>query len=452
MTESLRFRVLVVEDSKTQADIIRHYLTQEGYEAEWVDSPASAFEVLEKTLFDLILTDIVMPGMDGYTFCHLLRKDPRFSTIPIIFVTQLSDPADIIRGLCCGANNFIIKPVRRDQLIREISLVAQRNEPHSAVHSVDSDRISFVYEGHEYSISSSREDLLRILMSIYQTAALKNSELEQTTRELNEFTSHLEELVEERTQALSVTNEIVEHLLMQRTDLITRIGHDLKTPLTPLYAFLPYLFQKETDEEKKEILSLLVKDVTVLKHLVERILKLSHITLDSFSDMKTSADIHLITLEVLGNHSYLLDQKGITVKNFIRPRTCIRMSHFHAMTVMENLISNAIMYNKDNGTISLTCEHEGKKQVLSVEDTGIGLTKDQTSRVFDDFYKADESRHDHSVHGLGLAIVRRIIALYGGTVSVKSPGTGCGSTFQVLLPDTDIISDSSSAHQGGFHG
>ena len=452
MTESRKFRVLIVEDSKTQADIIRHYLTQEGYETEWVDSPASAFEVLDHTFFDLILTDIVMPGMDGYTFCHMLRKDPRFSTIPIIFVTQLSDPADIIRGLCCGANNFIIKPVRRDQLIREISLIAKRNAPPLPARSVDSDRISFIYEGHEYSISSSREDLLRILMSIYQTAALKNSELEQTTRELNEFTSHLEELVEERTQALSVTNEIVEHLLMQRTDLITRIGHDLKTPLTPLYAFLPYLFQKETDDEKKEILSLLVKDVTVLKHLVERILKLSHITMDSFSDMKTSADIHLISLEVLGNHSYLLDQKGITVKNYVRPRTCIRMSHFHAMTVMENLISNAIMYNKDNGTITLTCENEGKKQVLCVEDTGIGLTKDQTGRVFDDFYKADESRHDHSAHGLGLAIVRRIIALYGGTVSVKSPGTGCGSTFQVILPDTNTMSENPSPHEGGFHG
>jgi signal transduction histidine kinase len=140
-------------------------------------------------------------------------------------------------------------------------------------------------------------------------------------------------------------------------------------------------------------------------------------------------------LEVLGNHSYLLDQKGITVQNYIRPRTCINMSHFHAMTVMENLVSNAILYNTENGTITLTCEREGNMQVLRVEDTGIGLTKDQLNRVFDDFYKADESRHDHSAHGLGLAIVRRIVALYGGSVFVKSPGPGCGSTFQVLIRD-----------------
>lgn len=450
MTEGHPNRILIVEDSKTQADIIRHYLTQEGYDVVWVDSPALAFEMLASSSFDIILTDIIMPGMDGYTFCHLLRQDPKYSVIPIFFVTQLSEPADILRGLCCGANNFIIKPVRREQLIREVSLVIQKKYSAGPSHQSDSDTIPFYYEGHEYAIKSNREDLLRILMSIYQTAALKNSELEQTTRELNEFTSHLEDLVEERTQALSVTNEIVEHLLMQRTELITRIGHDLKTPLTPLYAFLPYLLKKETDTEKKEILSLLVRDVTVLKQLVERILKLSHLTPDSFSDATSTADIHLISLEVLGNHSYLLDQKGITVQNYIRPGTCINMSHFHAMTVMENLVSNAILYNIENGTITLTCEREGNMQVLSVEDTGIGLTKDQLNRVFDDFYKADESRHDHSAHGLGLAIVRRIVALYGGSVFVKSPGPGCGSTFQVLVSDAKNQSESTIV-QGGMH-
>ena len=413
-----------------------------------VESPASAFLVLDHTPFDLILTDIVMPGMDGYTFCHLLRKDPRFSHIPIIFVTQLSDPTDIIRGLCCGANNFIIKPVRMEQLIREISLVADRSNHPTSIRS-DSDKIPFVYDGHEYLISSSREDLLCILMSIYQTAALKNSELEQTTRELNDFTSHLEELVEERTQALSVTNEIVEHLLMQRTDLITRIGHDLKTPLTPLYAFLPYLYQKESDEEKKEILSVLVEDVTVLKKLVERILKLSHITPDSISGTETRSDLYQISVEVLGNHSYMIEQKDITVVNNIRAGTYFRTSHFHAMTMLDNLVSNAILYNKDNGMITLSCEKEGKLQVISVEDTGIGLTKDQTERVFDDFYKADISRHDHNVHGLGLSIVRRIISLYGGTVTAKSPGLGLGSNFQIYLAGEDVRSDATLSEYGG---
>lgn len=428
------YEILVVEDSKTQADLLCYYLTQAGYHAIPVDCPASAFTLLSDSSVDLILTDIIMPGMDGYVFCHTLRNDPKYSSIPIVFVSQLSDPADIIKGLCCGANNFIIKPVRKEQLISEVNNIFSQKMNASQGHEDAGGVLPFHYENHTYSIRSSRYDLLRILLSIYQTAAQKNSELEQTTRELNDFSQHLEELVKERTQALSVTNEIVEHLLMQRTELITRIGHDLKTPLTPLYAFLPYLLRKETDPDKKEILSLLVKDVTVLKQLVERILKMSHISIDSFSEEKTNADIHLISLEVLGNHSYLIEQKGIQVKNYIRPLSFCKISHFHIMTIMENLVSNAINYNSDGGTITLSCEQEGYNQVLTIEDTGIGLTSEQTVRVFEDFYKADESRHDHNAHGLGLSIVRRIVTLYGGFVSVYSPGPGRGSTFQVVLP------------------
>jgi signal transduction histidine kinase len=449
VTGTKKPRVLIVEDSKTQAEIILYYLDEEGYEAVWVDSPASAFKALSQSPFDLILTDIIMPGMDGYTFCKGLKNNPEYSSIPIIIITQLSNPTDIIKGLCCGANNFIIKPVRREQLIREISILIQNGPTQSKPEACLQEKIPFMYDGHEFSISSSREDLLRTLISIYQTAALKNSELERATRELNEFTSHLEELVKKRTQALSVTNEVIEHLLIQRNELITRIGHDLKTPLTPLYAFLPYLQKKETDEEKKEILSVLVEDVTVLKKLVERILKLSHITPDSISGTETRSDLYQISVEVLGNHSYMIEQKDITVVNNIRAGTYFRTSHFHAMTMLDNLVSNAILYNKDNGMITLSCEKEGKLQVISVEDTGIGLTKDQTERVFDDFYKADISRHDHNVHGLGLSIVRRIISLYGGTVTAKSPGLGLGSNFQIYLAGEDVRSDATLSEYGG---
>nr|WP_300984625.1 ATP-binding protein [Methanospirillum sp.] len=117
--------------------------------------------------------------------------------------------------------------------------------------------------------------------------------------------------------------------------------------------------------------------------------------------------------------------------------------------MLDNLVSNAILYNKDNGMITLSCEKEGKLQVISVEDTGIGLTKDQTERVFDDFYKADISRHDHNVHGLGLSIVRRIISLYGGTVTAKSPGLGLGSNFQIYLAGEDVRSDATLSEYGG---
>lgn len=436
MTGEKKVSVLVIEDSRTQAEIVCHYLDNAGYIVSWSDNAELALKQMETEVPDIILSDILMPGMDGYSLCKTIRNNPLFSQIPIILISQLSDPLDIMKGLCCGANNFIIKPVKKESLLLEIAQVLEN--PFGTFENRKEDALEFSYRGHPYSIRSSKSDLLRILFSIYQTAEQKNAELEKTTEELNEFTAHLEEIVQERTQALQVTNEIVEHLLVQRTELITRIGHDLKTPLTPLYAFLPYLKKKEIDPEKQEILSLLVKEVTILKQLVERILKLSHITIDSFTKEISCVDVYSVVNAVIDSYSLQIKEKNLKVRNTIKPGTIISISPFHVTTVLENCISNAITYNKDEGIIHVSCGIEGKYHVLTIQDTGIGLSPEQAERVFDDFYKADESRHNHSSHGLGLAIVRRIIILYGGFVRATSEGLGHGSSFELWIPFQEI--------------
>lgn len=445
--------ILVIEDSKTQAEILCHYLKSAGYKVIWSENAEIALEEMKKSVPDLLLSDILMPGMDGYRLCKTVRDSPEFCHIPIILVSQLSDPVDIIKGLCCGANDFIIKPVKRESILREVAQVLDDCKKNPFGKLSNAEDTLYSYNGHDYSVRSSKEDLLRILFSIYQTAILKNYELEKTTEELNEFTTHLEETVNERTQALQVTNEIVEHLLVQRTELITRIGHDLKTPLTPLYAFIPFLEKKEDDPEKKEILSLLVKEITMLKLLVERIIKLSHITIDSFTKEISSVDIYPIIQELLNSYSYQIKEKNLRVRNSIKNGTIIHISPFHATTILENLISNAITYNKNEGFIDISYGKEGKYHILLIQDTGIGLTEKQVDHVFDDFYKADESRHDHSSHGLGLAIVRRIIILYGGFVKVVSEGLGHGSTFEVWIPYQDFqVSSDVNKKKGGNNG
>lgn len=424
-------RILVVEDSRTQAEILCHVLKEEGYEVIWVSSGEDAIGELERVKPHLILTDIIMPGMDGYGLCNTIRKDPRYSHIPVILVTQLSDPKDILKGLCCGANNFVIKPVTREILSKQIKSVLDE------ITDKKGDELTVQYKNNEYTVRSSRSDLLRILLSIYHTAITKNAELIDTTDRLNDFTSHLEDIVEERTHALTATNEIIEQLLMQRSALITRIGHDLKTPLTPLYAMLPYLQSKEEDPDKREILDMLVKDINTLKKLVDKILKLSHLNMVSYSDDISLLDIHGIVTEILRQNSDIISQKDLTIRNDVAPGSMIRMSSFHASSVIENLITNAIKYSNHGGVIDLLCYDEGKYRIITVTDTGIGLSEDEARKVFDDFYKADESRHDHSSHGLGLSIVSRITALYGGSVSVTSPGKGMGSTFIVRFPSPE---------------
>ncbi len=101
--------ILVVEDSRTQAEFIRHILETEGYNVTLAGGGIEAIRRIEAVRPDIVLTDILMPGMDGYDLCRRIKQD--FPSIPVIMVTNLYDPADVMKGLAAGADSFIVKPV-----------------------------------------------------------------------------------------------------------------------------------------------------------------------------------------------------------------------------------------------------------------------------------------------------------------------------------------------------
>ena len=422
--------ILVAEDSRTQADILCHLLREEGYETEVAGNGAEALAGIRKRMPELLLSDIIMPDMDGYALCAAIKEDPALSSLPVILVTQLYDPEDIIKGISCGANNFIIKPYDKVGLLSRVEKVLH---PHSCSNS-ESDSAGVDFNGTCYPVRSGRDDLLNILISIYDTAVSRNMELEQATERLHVLTGSLEELVEERTNALQRTTGTVKQLLMQKNDLITKIGHDLKTPLTPLVALLPHVYNREQDSELKEILNVLVNDVQILKGLVEQTLTLSLLNQETFSMEEADIPISQAIHEVISGYTFSIRQLNITVQVNIPDACTVHISPFHATTIFENLISNAIKYNSRNGTIIFNLFEEESLWAISITDTGIGLTRDEAIQVFDEFYKADPARHDHSSHGLGLSIVQKIVLSYGGSISVSSKGKGEGATFLVKLP------------------
>ena len=102
--------ILIVEDSRTQAEQLRHILEQSGYHVRVARDGATALTKLQDDLPSLIITDINMPVMDGYELCRRIKDDQRTANIPVMLLTTLSDPLDVMRGLECGADNFTVKP------------------------------------------------------------------------------------------------------------------------------------------------------------------------------------------------------------------------------------------------------------------------------------------------------------------------------------------------------
>lgn len=199
--------VLLVEDSPTQAEQIRGILESAGYRVRLESSGLGALAALKREPAQVVLSDIVMPGMDGYTLCRHIKDDESTWDTPVILLTSLSDPEDVIRGLASGADNFIIKPYEAEYLLSRIQSVVTNR----ALHSRDEARLGLeiFFGGKKHYINSDRLQILNLLISTYDNAVRVNQKLIASQTRLEQLNSELESRVRERTKALSA--EVEEH-------------------------------------------------------------------------------------------------------------------------------------------------------------------------------------------------------------------------------------------------
>jgi len=207
MQEENNLKILIVEDSPTQALQLQHSLEGAGYQVSAAVNGKEALILLDEGLNPtLVISDVLMPEMDGYKFCKRLRADERFKDIPVILVTTLSDPKDVIRGLECGANNFIVKPYDEKYLINRIQYLFANFELRKNTKAEMG--INVFFSGENYFITAERLQILDLLLSTYENAYHQNIELLQMQNELRDMNERLEERVRDRTAAL--TGEIDE--------------------------------------------------------------------------------------------------------------------------------------------------------------------------------------------------------------------------------------------------
>ena len=206
--------ILIVEDSRTQAEHLRYILEKKDFQVSQVANGEEALRCLETRLPDIVVTDIMMPEMDGYELCRRIRADRRLKDLPVILVTTLSEPTDVIKGLEAGANNFITKPYDEKYIVSRIEyLIANRELRGSAQTAMGSE---VFYSGHTYRISAERLQILDLLLSTYENAYQQNRELLATQTKLRE--SH-ERLEEEKAKTESIIAAIGDGISIHDRDL-----------------------------------------------------------------------------------------------------------------------------------------------------------------------------------------------------------------------------------------
>ncbi len=175
-------RLLVVEDSSTQAARIRLVLEAAGYEVSVAVNGLSALECLAQQPVDLILSDVNMPEMSGYDLCARVKENAAYQHLPVILLTSRNDPLAIVRGLECGADNFITKPYEPAYLVERVKAILSSRRARQRKLQVGID-IKFL--GRHFIINSDKEQILDLLLSTFEEVVRTNGELEARTEELN---------------------------------------------------------------------------------------------------------------------------------------------------------------------------------------------------------------------------------------------------------------------------
>lgn len=397
-------RFLLLEDSLLDAELIHANLAAGGIVCELVQVTNRAeYQTALTEKFDLILADYSLPGFDGMTALQI-SQDLGLD-IPFIFVTATLGEELAIETLKSGATDYVLKQ-RLERLVHSVQRALREAEERR----------------------------------LYQQA---QQALQASETQLRAQTAQLQEANQLKDQFLAI------------------LSHELRSPLNAILGWSKLLRTRKFDEITfNRALEIIERNATLQTKLIEDLLDISRIirgklTLDSqptnliepinaaIDNIRLAAEAKSIDLQFVVldfeqddsplylNHIYS-EQKDTRSKN---SKFCVSGDANRLQQIFWNLISNAIKFTPAGGQVDICLEEVASCAQITVKDTGKGIPQEFIPHVFDSFRQADGSiTRNHGGLGLGLAIVRHLVELHGGIVSVESPGEGKGATFAVQLP------------------
>ena len=218
--------LLIAEDSRIQAKMLRRKLESAGYSVRWAENGQIALEMTRERAPALIISDIEMPKMNGYEFCSAVKSDPIFKTIPLILLSTLSDPEDIIRGLHVGADNYVTKPYDPEYLLSRVNDLL--NTPLASSDDEEDTELRVKLAGKDYTVKAGKQQVLNLLVSTFENAVGKNRELIASNESLSAARDELED-----------SNKDLKRLNTDLDDKIQRMAYDLNAAVKIQRSLLP---------------------------------------------------------------------------------------------------------------------------------------------------------------------------------------------------------------------
>jgi len=451
--------ILIAEDSPTQAQRLQHILEQQGYRVTATANGRLALQAAHRDRPALIISDVVMPEMNGYELCRQVKADSRLGDVPVVLVTTLSDPHDVIRGLECRADNFILKPYEADQLLHRITFVLINSQMRQ--NDQPGMRLEIVFSGQKHFITADRLQILNLLLSTYEAAMQRNAELSatrdtlrQTNKELQQMTLELEDRVLARTRELELSNEALrqaQQALIQQERLralgqmASGIAHDINNAISPISLYTESLLERETTlspgaRDRLVTIQRAIDDVAQTVARMREFYRPREPELDQ-ADVGLNKLVQQVVELTRARWSDQPQRRGIMIE--LKPRLAselpdIRGADNEIRDALTNLVFNAVDAMPDGGIIEVRTSVRSvatqggtptRNVCLEVIDTGVGMDEETRRRCLEPFFTTKGERGT----GMGLAMVYGMAQRHGCELEIDSK-PGAGTTIRLVFP------------------
>ncbi len=451
---SAAIEILIVDDSPTQAMLLNHLLMQHGYVVRTAGNGKEGLAAARQHKPKLIISDVLMPEMDGYQMCHAIKQDPALAGISVILLTTLSEAQDVVRGLEANADYYINKPFDEKFLLSKVELLGADSAAQKTSEPVQT--VELVLAGKPYVVSSNRQQILNLLLSTYENAIQQNRELIRA--QSSERAAH-EEL--KKAQSHLVQTEKLSGL----GQMVAGIAHEINNPLSFVLNNVAVLQrdmealgkllalyhqgdaalagqQPELFGQIREIAERIDIDYTLenlhglfvrsregldrIRRIVADLRDFSRLDTSDLSDVDLNAGVQS-TINIIQIRA---QQKQVTIQQQLSPLPQILCYPAKINQVIMNLVANAIDACHTGGTVIVRTLAKEKTVEIQVQDDGIGIDPAICNRIFDPFFT---TKPQGEGTGLGLSISYGIVRDHGGQIDVHSE-LGKGSTFTIILP------------------